>query len=170
MFVTACLLPTQKENLGVVIYRLRLLWDRSRYATYAIGLMASFVAAMIIIATVFELLEIPGTSTHRDFRSSNWTEDFVGFLGVASFLQSRQCLFMSGQKLIPSLILEASVLVVYRHYFAYNCTDVPNRWLGIFSTFSSLSQIHSQPLINAPRTCSLASNVTEVATSFVFSV
>jgi len=113
LFVTACLLPTQKENLGVVIYRLRLLWDRSRYATYAIGLMASFVAAMIIIATVFELLEIPGTSTHRDFRSSNWTEDSVGFLGVASFLQSRQCLFMSGQKLIPSLILEASVLVVY---------------------------------------------------------
>ncbi|KAL9713992.1 hypothetical protein Ac2012v2_002298 [Leucoagaricus gongylophorus] len=95
---------------GVVIYRLRLLWDRSRYATYAIGLMASFVAAMIIIATVFELLEIPG------------------FLGVASFLQSRQCLFMSGQKLIPSLILEASVLMAW---------DIFNIFIFVTNTFAT---------------------------------
>ena len=74
--------------------------------------MASSVAILIIIATVFELLEVPGTTIHHVIGCLTWTEDFVGYLGVASFLESRQCLFMSGQKLVPSLILEASVLVM----------------------------------------------------------
>ena len=59
---------------------------------------------------------------------------------------------------------------VYHHHFAQNCTDVHSRWLGTFSTFSSSLQIHLQPLINALRTYSLASNVMEAATSFVFLV
>ena len=96
----------------MVIYRLRSLWNRSRYATYAISLMASSIAILVITATVLELSEVPGTTIHPVIRSLSWTEDFVDYLDVASFLKSRQCLLKSSQKLIPSLILEASVLVI----------------------------------------------------------
>ena len=102
---------TNSKNLGVVIYRLRSLWDRSRCATYAIGLMASSVAILIITATFLILSEVPGATIHPVIRSLNWTEDFVGYFGVAKNLH--QCLSMAGRKFIPSLILEISVLVIY---------------------------------------------------------
>lgn len=80
---------------GVVVYRLRLLWDRSRYATYAIGIMASFVVTMTITATVLQLSRLPG------------------FPSAANFPQSHQCLFMVDSKRATSLILVASALVVW---------------------------------------------------------
>ena len=77
-----------------------------------IGIMASSVAILIITATVLCLLEVPSTTVHPVIRSLNWTDDFVGFFGVTSHLGTPQCLFMPGQNLFPSFILEASVLVI----------------------------------------------------------
>lgn len=99
---------------GIVIYRLRFLWNNSRYVTYVIGVMFTLMVAAVSVSTIFEVMTLPD------------------FTYVTDFLVSRQCLFIfPGQALVPSMVVEASVFMVWDVFiilvFTTNTIAIPHR-------------------------------------------
>lgn len=79
---------------GVVIYRLRSLWDHSRRITFAIGAMALIVLVTMVVTAVLEITR------------------FLGKVTIASFLKSPLCLF-PGEEAVSALVLEGAVLMAW---------------------------------------------------------